>query len=72
MAEMTGVVTIVQEGRFQLTDELGRSHLFMLGPNAPLETSQLRPLSAAQTKVRVKYDNTKKLIALRANDIEVV
>ena len=71
MAEMTGVVTIVQESRFQLTDEQGVSHLFILGPNASTETAQLRPLAKAQTRVTVKYQPAAKLIGLKAQSVDV-
>ena len=71
MAEMTGVVTIVQEGRFQLTDDDGVSHLFILGPLATTETAQLRPLAKAQTRVKVRYEEAKKVIGLVARSIDV-
>ena len=71
MAEMTGVVTIVQESRFQLTDGDGVSHLFILGPLASTETAQLRPLAAAQTRVRVRYSPGKKVIGLVAKSVDL-
>ena len=71
MAEMTGVVTIVQEGRFQLTDGDGVSHLFILGPLASTETQPLRPLAKAQTRVRVRYVEGKKVIGLVAKSVDV-
>ena len=71
MAEMTGVVTIVQEGRFQLTDADGVSHLFILGPMAATETSQLQPLAKAQTRVKVRYQDGKKVVGLVAKSVDV-
>ncbi len=71
MERMTGVVTIVQEGRFQLTDDQGASHLFILGPNAPSETRQLKPLAREQTRVRVHYKEAGRVIALMAHKIEI-
>ena len=71
MASMTGVVTIVQEGRFQLTDEGGVSHLFILGPNAATETWELRPLADRQAKVRVRYVDGKKVIAMIAKSVDL-
>ena len=71
MAEMRGVVTIVQEGRFQLTDEAGVSHHFILSHSALAETGQLQPLQARQAKVRVKYSDAPGVIALIAHRIEV-
>ena len=38
---MCGVVTIVQEGRFQMTDDAGVSHLFILAHTAAAEPQQL-------------------------------
>ncbi len=38
---MDGVVTVVQESRFQLTDDAGVSHLFILSPDAAAEPDQL-------------------------------
>ena len=52
---MDGVVTLVQEGRFQLTDDGGVSHLFILSPWAAAETEQLAPLQRRQARVRVTY-----------------
>ncbi len=59
---MDGHVTVVQEGRLQLTDEHGVSHLFILGPNAAAETEQLTPLQARQARVRVRYTPGKNVI----------
>ena len=69
MARMTGVVTIVQEGRFQLTDDDGVSHLFILGPLASTETPQLRPLAKSQARVTVSYENAKKVIGMVAKSV---
>lgn len=59
---MDGIVTIVQESRFQLTDEHGVSHLFILGPNAAAEPAQLVPLQKRQARVRVRYAPGKNVI----------
>ena len=71
MAEMTGVITIVQEGRFQLTDDAGVSHQFVLGHSALAETAQLRPLQTRQARVRVKYNDAPGLIGLIAQRIDL-
>jgi hypothetical protein len=52
---MEGVVTIVQEGRFQLLDDQGVSHLFLLDSKAAAEPDQLPPLQHRQTRVRVCF-----------------
>ena len=69
MAHMEGVVTIVQESRFQLTDDGGVSHLFLLGHSAGAEPEQLAPLQARQARVRVSYSPARNLLALIARSI---
>jgi hypothetical protein len=55
MATMDGRITLVQESRFQLTDEAGIGHLFILGPWCGAEPAQLAPLAKTQVPVRVTY-----------------
>ena len=71
-AEMDGVVTIVQEGRFQLTDGEGVSHQFVLGRFAAAETLQLRPLMGRQAHIRVEYSDAPGLIGLIAHRIQLL
>ncbi len=71
-AEMDGIVTIVQEGRFQLTDAGGVSHQFVLGRTALAETQQLRPLQTRQAQVRVKYSDAPGLVGLIAHRIDLL
>jgi hypothetical protein len=59
---MNGIVTIVQEGRFQMTDEDGVSHLFILSPHTSAETRQLTALQERQARVRVRYRSAPNLI----------
>ena len=47
MKTMEGVVTIVQESRFQLTDDQGASHLFILGHDT---LGRTRPARAAAAR----------------------
>lgn len=68
---MTGIVTIVQEGRFQLTDDDGVSHLFILSPSAAAETEQLTPLQRRQARVSVRYKPASNLIGNVAHTISV-
>ncbi len=72
MAEMRGVVTIVQESRFQLTDEGGVSHHFVLSAHALADPDQLAPLAKRQAKVRVRYKQAKGIIAFQADRIELL
>ncbi len=66
---MEGVVTIVQESRFQLTDDGGISHLFILGHSALAEPGQLEPLQRRQARVRVRYTEPRNVIGLVARSI---
>jgi hypothetical protein len=67
MRSIEGVVTIVQEARFQLQDDDGVGHQFVLGYEAPLEPEQLPSL--AQRRVRVSYSEPRGLIGHRARNI---
>ncbi len=69
MRTMEGVVTIVQEGRFQLQDDAGVSHLFILSPGAGAETDQLTPLPKRQARVRVRYEPAENVIGNLAQSI---
>jgi hypothetical protein len=55
MAYMTGVVSMVQESRFQLTDDRGVFHLFTLSPTAAMEPAGLQALPRTQARVCVSY-----------------
>jgi len=68
---MTGVVTIVQEGRFQMTDDDGVSHLFILSRRAAAETSQLAALQHRQARISVRYEPASNLIGNTASAIYV-
>ena len=71
MSTMTGIVTIVAEGRFQLTDDDGVSHLFLLGANAGADTVQLAPLQHRQARIRVRYRPAPNLIGNVATAIDL-
>jgi hypothetical protein len=66
---MQGIVTIVQEGRFQLTDQDGVSHGFVLSYRAALEPEQLTPLRQQQSPVQVEYRKAADVIGLLATSI---
>ena len=55
-----GVVTIIQESRFQLLDDDGVAHHFVLAYNAAAEPEQLAPL--LMRRVRVSYSDPKGII----------
>ncbi|RYC31689.1 hypothetical protein D3273_12490 [Lichenibacterium minor] len=71
MATMDGRITLVQESRFQLTDEAGVSHLFTLSPWCAAEPAQLRPLAHSQAPVRVTYKAGVDVIGQVAQRIDV-
>lgn len=71
MRTIDGRITLAQEGRFQLTDEHGISHLFLLSPWATAEPAQLRPLAARQAKVRVTFKKGDDVIAGLARRIDL-
>lgn len=71
MPTMTGTVTIVQESRFQLTDDAGVSHLFLLGHASMAEPEQLVPLQHTQARVRVTYMQPGNIIGMVARSVEV-
>jgi hypothetical protein len=68
---MCGVMTIVQEGRFQMTDDAGVSHLFILAYSAAAEPQQLTALQARQARVRVHYRPAANLIGNTVTAIEL-
>jgi hypothetical protein len=72
MAQMEGTVTIVQEGRFQLSDDRGVSHLFILSHSASAEPDQLEVLQRWQARVRVKYSRARGLIGLIARSVDLI
>ncbi|WP_237480526.1 hypothetical protein [Lichenibacterium dinghuense] len=71
MATMDGRITLVQESRFQLTDEAGVGHLFTLGPWCAAEPAQLGPLAESQAPVRVAYKPGKDVIGHVAQRIDL-
>lgn len=72
MRTMEGIVTITQESRFQLLDDRGASHLFLLSHDAAAEPQQLTRLMKDQSRVRVRYSAPHNLIALTAHAVDVV
>ena len=66
---MEGVVTIVQESRFQLTDDDGVGHLFILSYLCGTEPRQLPALQANQSRVRVSYSAGRNMIGNVAHSL---
>ncbi len=67
---MEGVLTIVQESRFQLVDDDGVAHHFVLAYNAALEPEQLPAL--LMRRVRVGYNDRRGLIGHVASSIDLL
>ena len=66
-----GTILLVQEGRFQLRDEQGAAHLFILGHASFVETDQLPALARSQSRVRVSYKEAENIVGLIAERIDV-
>jgi len=72
MQSIQGIVTIVQEGRFQLVDENGVGHHFLLSRRASLEPEQLPGLQRDQALVRVWFERAPGLIGHVAARIDLL
>jgi hypothetical protein len=59
-----GVITIIQEHRFRLEDELGRGYLFTLGWEAGTPIENLAVWSEQQIPVTVEYQGLPELGAV--------
>jgi hypothetical protein len=68
---MLGTVIIVQESRFQLIDDAGVAHLFVLGHDTLAEPDQLEPLQRRQARVRVAYSSPRNVIGLVAHSVDL-
>ncbi|MBV9523906.1 MAG: hypothetical protein JO010_13990 [Alphaproteobacteria bacterium] len=72
METASGVITIVQEDRFQLAGEDGRKRLFTLSRHAPLRIDELQALAGARHRVRVRYRAVEGELAGEARQVERV
>ena len=70
MQTMEGVITVVQESRFQMRDDRGVYHHFLLSHRAAAEPADLEPLRKRETRVRVRYDKAPNLLAQVAHRID--
>lgn len=53
--QMTGRISIVQEGRFRLNSDDGRSALFVLAHDAPLDAQDLADLARSSLRLTVHF-----------------
>jgi hypothetical protein len=67
---ISGVITVVQERRFQLEDDSGVRHLFLLAPDAAAEEHELAQCAARRSPVRVHYREAPGLVAHVAQCVE--
>lgn len=72
MQSIQGIVTIVQEGRFQVVDADGVGHHFLLSHNAAVEPEQLPPLQREQALVRVSFKPAADVIGHVAERIDLL
>jgi hypothetical protein len=72
METRVGRVNLVQEGRFQLVEDDGRSTLFILGHDAPLEPQDLPALQRRGTRIAVRCDPAPGKLAWVAHSIRIL
>jgi hypothetical protein len=69
LKQMTGTITVAQEGRFRINSDDGRSTLFVLAHDAPLEPQDLPPLVARNARLTVHYSAAQGVVAALAHDL---
>ena len=69
MKTASGIITLVQEHRFQLESDNGRHLLFILAHDAKQEWEDLKRLEKENCHVVVRYTDSEKLIASTAHEI---
>lgn len=69
MQMASGVITLVQEHRFQLREDSGRHRLFILAHDAPQEWADLAALAHSDRHVTVFYRDIGGANACAAHDV---
>jgi hypothetical protein len=69
MKSVEGVITLTQEGRFQLVTDGGRVLQFVLAHNAAIEPQDLPPLQRSQHRVEVDYTEPGHIIGYVAHTL---
>jgi hypothetical protein len=64
-----GKLSVVQEERFQLIDDHGVAHLFMVAADVSLKPADLRAILRSERAVSVEYEESPTLIARIATAI---
>ncbi len=67
--DVNGIITLVQEHRFRLEEDMGRHRLFILTHDAALEWSDLHDMALRGCRVSVRYTDNDKLIAASAHAV---
>ena len=70
MPRISGIISVVQEGRFRLSSDDGRSIPFTLASNSSVEPQDL-PLLLAGPRVQIGYSAADALNVLVAHKIDV-
>lgn len=70
MRQATGILTVVQESRFQLHSD-GRSQLFVVDRRASIEPQDLTAMLESNARVTVHYDRAEGRIVGVAHDISM-
>jgi hypothetical protein len=71
MDTISGIITLVQEERFQLLSDDGVTQLFVTLHDAPVEIDDLQALERNNIPVTVSYTRAEGLIAWAAHDVDV-
>ena len=66
-----GTLSVVQEERFQLVDDRGVAHLFLVASGLALKPADLRAFLRDRQEVTVEYEESPTLIARIATAIRI-
>jgi hypothetical protein len=72
MKRVEGVISLTQEGRFELVTDNGRVLHFMLAHNASIEPQDLPPLQREQRRLEVDYTEPGHIIGCLAHAMRTV
>ena len=71
MRSARGIISAVQEGRFRLLTDDGRVLTLVLSHKADVEPQDLPQMAAAAMRIRVRYAESRRLIAGVAHRLDV-
>ena len=67
MKSVEGLITLTQEGRFELVTERGRVMQFVLAQDASLEPQDLPTLRGGRRRIRVDYTEPNHIVGYLAH-----